>query len=90
MQASDFIQPFPGVLKALNGGLLAFIPDPLAETLSLPPRLYIQANQAEKAIGRLGGLLVGGGSPLSPHLVGRPLQQREPSVPTSLRHPRVA
>ncbi len=44
---------------------------------SAPEGLLIQANEAERAIGRLGGLLVGGGSPLSPHLVARPLQQRE-------------
>ncbi len=77
MQASDFTEPFPGELVPIPGGLQAFTPDPLPQALDLPPRLLIQANEAERAIGRLGGLLVGGGSPLSPHLVARPLQQRE-------------
>ena len=57
--------------------MLAFVPDPLPEALEVSPRLLIQASQAEKAIGRLSGLLDGGGNPLNPHLVGRPLQQRE-------------
>ena len=77
MQISDFTVPFPGEMVPLPGGLQAFVPDPLPQALDLPPRLLIQANEAERAIGRLGGLLVGGGNPLSPHLVARPLQQRE-------------
>jgi len=77
MQVSAFTGFFPGKLVPLPGGLQAFVPDPLPQALNLPPRLLIQANEAERAIGRLGGLLVGGGNPLSAHLVARPLQQRE-------------
>jgi hypothetical protein len=79
MQPADFIAPFPGELAPVAGGLLSFVPDPLPETLDRPPRLLIQASEAERAIGRLGGLLVGGGNPLNPHLVARPLQRRESS-----------
>jgi len=77
MQASDFKEPFPGVLTSTVGGLLAFVPTALPDSLDLPPRVLIQASEAERAIGRLGGLLEGGGNPLNPHLVARPLQQRE-------------
>ncbi|MEN9581133.1 MAG: hypothetical protein RJA70_4142 [Pseudomonadota bacterium] len=77
MQASEFKEPFPGELVAGAGGLLTFVPHPLLETLVLPPRVMILASEAERAIGRLGGLLVGGGNPINPHLVGRPLQRRE-------------
>lgn len=77
MQASDFIESFPGELRPIRGGLLAFIPQPLPEALALSPRLLIQASEAERAIGRLGGLLVGGGKRLSHHWLTRPLQRRE-------------
>lgn len=77
MKAADFTPPFPGELTQLGGGLLAFVPSALPQALDLPPRLLIQASEAERAIGRLGGLLVGGGNPLNPHLVGRPLRRRE-------------
>src|SRR5690606_24674496 len=49
----------------------------LPEALDLPPRLVIQASEAERAIGRLGGLMVGGGKRLSHHWLTRPLQRRE-------------
>lgn len=77
MQASDFADVFPGSLTRVDGGLQAFVPDPLPESLELPSRVLIQASDAERAVGRLGGLLVGGGNPLHPNLVARPLIRRE-------------
>lgn len=77
MKHSDFTGDFPGRLVPAGGELFAFVPDPLPRTFDLPPRLQVRAAEAEKAIGRLAGLLTGGGSPLSHHLVTRPLQRRE-------------
>lgn len=77
MQVADFTKPFPGRLVPAGEDLTAFVPEPLPEALDLSPSLQIAANLAEKAIGRLSGMMVGGGNPLSPQLVLRPLQQRE-------------
>lgn len=77
MQASDFTEGFPGELAPIGGALIAFVPHALPEVLPIPPGLQIEASLAEKAIGRLSGMMIGGGNPLSHHLVGRPLQQRE-------------
>lgn len=76
LQELDFIEPFPGKLVSVGDGL-AFDPDTLPEELELPAATWILAGEAEKALGRLGGLLVGGGSPVSPQLVSRPLLRRE-------------
>lgn len=56
---------------------MAFDPDGLPLELALPPSTWMLAGEAEKALGRLGGLLVGGGNPVSPQLVSRPLLRRE-------------
>lgn len=77
MEASDFTGDFPGKLVPLEGNLQAFVPCDLPSFLHLPPGVHILGNEAERAIGRLGGLLYGAGSPVNPHLVGRPLQRRE-------------
>jgi Fic family protein len=77
MQASDFTDDCPGLLRSVGAGLDAFVPDPVPRRLLLPPRLEILASEAERLIGRFGGMLHGGGSPLNPHLVGRPLLRRE-------------
>lgn len=77
MQAADFTSDSPGTLRPVGAGLDGFVPDPLPRGLALPPRLEILAGDAERVIGRLGGMLQGGGSPLNPHLVGRPLLRRE-------------
>lgn len=77
MQASDFTTNSPGALRPVGAGLVGFVPIPVPRSLQLPPRLEILASEAERVIGRLGGMLHGGGSPLNPHLVGRPLLRRE-------------
>ncbi len=77
MQVRDFIEPFPERLVPFEEGLVAFDPEALPDQLELPPALWILAGEAEKALGRLGGLLVGGGNPVSPQLVNRPLLRRE-------------
>lgn len=77
MRVADFAEPFPGSLIPMGEDLWAFRPNPLPRSLELPARLQLRAAEAEKAIGRLGGLLTGGGSPLSHYLVTRPLQRRE-------------
>ncbi len=64
MQPTDFIAPFPGTLTPAGDGLHAFVPDALLEVLNIPSHLQIRANLAEKAIGRLSGMMIGGGTPL--------------------------
>jgi hypothetical protein len=72
MQEFDFIDPFPGKLVHVGEGLVAFDPDALPQALEMPASTWMLAGEAEKALGRLGGLLVGGGNPVSPQLVSRP------------------
>ncbi len=49
----------------------------LPNQLDLPTSVWMLAGETEKALGRQGGLLVGGGNPVSPQLVSRPLLRRE-------------
>jgi Fic family protein len=77
MQQRDFLDGFPGRLVSIGEGLVAFEPDALPNQLDLPASVWMLAGEAEKALGRLGGLLVGGGNPVSPQLVSRPLLRRE-------------
>lgn len=75
MQPHEFAEGFPGALVPTSErGVLAFVPAPLPRSLDLDLATIKHLAQAENALGHLQGAV---GRMVNPHLVGRPLLNRE-------------
>ena len=75
MLAKEFIEGFPGrLIPTGETGVVAFVPAPLPRALPLDLTTIRLLADAENALGRLQGAV---GRMVSPHLVGRPLLNRE-------------
>lgn len=77
MQPSSFTKDSPGDLVDIAGGLVAFVPKALPESLNLPTSVVAGLAGVERTIGRLVGAATAPAAAVNPLLVTAPLRRRE-------------
>lgn len=74
MRREDFSATFPGTLKEIGAGYLAFVPPPIPSSIEWSSDLARLLSAADRALGQLAGV---GRTLANPHLLIRPFVNRE-------------